>query len=127
MQIVVDLEKIRANCMAIKKICDAARMQTVWMTKGCHSDSSIVRVLSETGDGLIGTSRVQELGRIRNSFPGRMMMTRFPSSRDVVDTVGSADVIFVSDVYHAEVLSNAATAAGLTQQVLMMIDVGNGR
>jgi len=127
MQIVVDLEKIRANCVAIKKICDAARMQTVWVTKGCHSHSSIVRVLAETGEGLLGTSRVQEFGRIRDCFSGQIMMTRFPSSREVVDTVGGADVMFVSDVYHVEVLSNAATATGQTKQVLLMIDVGNGR
>jgi len=127
MQIVVDLDKIRANCVAIKEICDTARLQTVWVTKGCHSHSSIVRVLAEAGEGMVGASRVEDLDRMHGVFPGKTMMIRFASFREMADMVGSVDVITVSNIHHIETLSGAARAAGRRQNIMLMIDVGNGR
>ena len=127
MEILIDIRKIRNNISVIQDMCLGAGIQTVWVTKGCHSHSDIIRVLGEMNGEILGDVYPSNLKRIAGSFPGQTMMINFPAPYQANESVMYADIIMISSSEHAEMLSVAAGALNKKQRVLLMVDVGNLR
>jgi predicted amino acid racemase len=127
MEVRIDLRKIRYNVSIINDICHKAGLQIVWVSKGCHSEPEVIRVLGEMKAEIIGEVYLSNLQKIREIFPGELMMIHFPALTQAKDAVSRADIIVISNTEHAEALSSASQGLGKKQRLILMVDVGNTR
>ncbi|MFH0785612.1 MAG: alanine racemase [Pseudomonadota bacterium] len=127
MEVSIHLEKIKHNISIIQDISRKAGLQTVWVTKGCHSHPAIICALDEMGAEIVGEVYPSNLQRISKIFSGDLMMIHFPALSQARETVACTDINLVSSLEHTEALSRAAEEMGKQQRIIMMVDVGNLR
>ncbi|MGD9271239.1 MAG: alanine racemase, partial [Syntrophobacterales bacterium] len=97
MEILIDLRKIRHNISVIQEICHKAGLQIVWVSKGCHSHSEVIRVLAEMNAEIIGEVYLSNLRKIREIFPGELMTIHCPALTQATEVVSHADISVVSN------------------------------
>ena len=127
MEVFIDLNKIRFNISHIKKVCEAAGLQVVWVTKGCHSHPSVIEALFEVDSGIIGEVYFSNFERIADRYPYEKMMTQVPTPSQIKDAVARTDIILVSTIDQIRLISDDAQRINKTQKILIMIDTGNLR
>lgn len=127
MEVLIDLAKLDHNIAVIQAICRHARVQAVWVTKGCHSHPAVVDLLASRGAAVLGEVYADNLRRIRDGFAGELLMIQPPSHHQLDVALAFADTLLVSSVDNAAALARAARRAGRRPRLILMVDVGNLR
>ena len=127
MEVLIDLAKLGHNITVIQNICRHAGLQTVWVTKGCHSHPAIVQLLATSGATVLGEVYPANLRRLRETFAGELLMIQPPSLGQMEAAVACTDINLVSSIEHAVALSQAARLYGGQPRLILMVDVGNLR
>jgi ornithine racemase len=127
-RIIIDVNKIKANTEHAVSICSAHDIEVIGVTKACLGDPAVARAMLEGGAGAIGDSRPANLSRLREAgITAKLIMLRLPMLSEVSRIIDIAQVSLNSDLTVMEALGRAAARAGKTHQVIIMVDMGDGR
>ncbi len=127
-RILIDIAKIKQNTERAVSVCGARGIQVVGVTKACLGDPVVADAMIAGGVIGLGDSRPANLVRLRGAgITAPLMMLRLPMLSEIPQVANMADVSLNSDLTVMEVLGRAATRAGKTHQVIVMVDMGDGR
>ncbi len=127
MQVFIHLDKLRFNIAFIREICRKAGLQPVWVTKGCQAHPEILALLADNPREMIGDVSPANLERVRNRFPGKLMMVQLPDRHRLLAMGAGSDIWLVSDPAHACMIADGARQWECHQELILMVDVGNRR
>lgn len=127
MQVLINLEKLEHNISVLQNICSSTGLQTVWVTKGCHSYPAVIHLLRDMGAEAFGDIYLQNFAGVFKDFPGERMMIGFPTLDQMAQAVALTSINLISCPDHAAALSAEAQKADTTQRVVLMVDEGNLR
>lgn len=123
-RLIIDLGKIVANYLRLKKRADRAGVAITVVLKGIAGDLRIVRSLVEAGAQEIGDSRLENLRSFQRAFPNiRRMMLRLPQLSRIEETVASAQISLNAEISTLEGLHRL----GIPHEVMLMVDLGDLR
>lgn len=127
-RILINVNKIKQNAKLAVDICAAHGIEVIGVTKACLGDPTVAGAMLEGGAGAIGDSRSANLVRLRDAgVTAPLMMLRLPMLSEIPQITKMADISLNSDLTVMEVLGRAAARAGKTHQVIIMVDMGEGR
>lgn len=128
MRIEVECERIRRNTEAIIQMCAPRGIEIVGVTKACCGHPNVARAMLAGGASLLGESRLPNARRLREAgITAGIMLLRLPSLGEVDEVVRLTQWSINTQVETVRALSRAAGAAGVTHQVLLMIEAGDRR
>ncbi len=123
-RLLINLEKIVANYLRLRKRADRAGVAITVVLKGIAGDLKIARSLVEVGAQEIGDSRLENLRNFRRAFPNtRRMMLRLPQLSRIEETVTSSQISLNAEISTLEGLHRLA----LPHEVMLMVDLGDLR
>lgn len=124
----IDLSKIYHNTSKLVEWLKAEGIAVTGVTKAFLGDPQIARVMLQAGVGSLGDSRIENIERMRQSgITGRIMLIRSPMLSQVKRVVASVNLSVNTEMEVLLALSNAATIAGKTHEVLLMVELGDLR
>ena len=124
----IHTDRIAGNARALLAQCAAHGIQVAAVTKVLNAHPGLLAGLAHAGVELIADSRIGNLKRVAEAGLGvRTLLLRAPTPRSAADAVHWADCSLNSSRHTVAALSAAACLAGVTHQVIMMIDVGDLR
>jgi predicted amino acid racemase len=124
----IDRDKVLNNVRVIADMCGSAGIDVWGVTKGLAGDSRLAVLYSEGGFKGVADSRLRNLRKIQESglaAPRQLMRIAMPSELEDVSCV--CDVSLQSEPETVRRLDEICASAGLTREVLLMIDVGDLR
>ena len=124
-RITADLTKIRHNIDILCALCAENGVSIAAVTKVVCADERIVRVLEESSVSMLADARTENLARLTTHKP--KLLLRAPAPEEAEETVRLADISLVSEIATIRALGKAASAAGKTHQIILMIDLGDLR
>lgn len=124
----IHVDRIAENAQALVGQCAAHGVEVAAVTKSLNAHPALLAGLAGAGLKLIADSRIDNLKRIAEAgYGARTMLLRAPTARSAADAVHWADCSLNSSLETVTALSAAAKVAGVSHQVIMMIDVGDLR
>lgn len=127
-RIIINLDKIRANTERAVSVCGAQGIEVVGVTKACLGDPEVGRAMLDGGAVMIGDSRLANLRRHKEAgIKAPLMMLRLPSLSEADELAGLVDISLNSELSVIETLGRAANACGSVHEVILMVDMGDGR
>ncbi|MDI6880296.1 MAG: alanine/ornithine racemase family PLP-dependent enzyme [Desulfitobacteriaceae bacterium] len=127
-EIVIDLEKIRANVRAISALTDPLGIEVVGVTKGVLGDVRIAEAYLAGGIKSFADSRWENLQRLRQAFPYvSLILLRIPGLSQIKRVIQWADISLNSDLEVLQALSEEAIRHNKQHKVIIMVDLGDLR
>ena len=127
-QLEIDLGKLEENLAALCECCQSSSIEIAGIVKGFTALPEAVKVYDHAPIGWIGSSRLEQLRRIRQSGVKKpLMMVRIPMLSEVDELVQWADMSLQSERTVLREINRAAGQAGKRHQVLLMVDLGDLR
>ncbi len=126
-RILIDVNKITQNARQAVSVCAERGIEVIGVTKACLGDPVIAGAMLEGGVAGIGDSRSANLVRLHGTLTAPLMMLRLPMLSETPELAGIADVSLNSDLTVMEALGRAASREGKKHQVIIMVDMGDGR
>jgi predicted amino acid racemase len=124
----IDLDKIEQNARAVVSLCAEHGIAVTGVTKGVSGCPEIATVMLRGGVISIGDSRMENIHRLaRAGVTAAPMLLRVPALSAAEDVVKSVGVSLNSELTVLSALSRAAGRAGLTHDVIVMVDLGDLR
>jgi predicted amino acid racemase len=99
----------------------------VGVTKGVCGDPAVAAAMVEAGVAGIGDSRVENLARLREERDVELTQLRLPMPSSAAEVVAVADRSLHSEVETIEQLGAEASRHGQIHDVILMVDMGDGR
>ena len=124
-RITADLTKIKHNVDMLQALCAENGVSIAAVTKVVCADERIVQVLENSGVAMLADARTENLARLNTRKP--KLLLRAPAPEEAEETVLLADISLVSEIETIRALGKAASAAGKTHQIILMIDLGDLR
>ncbi|HEX21322.1 MAG TPA: hypothetical protein ENH19_01550, partial [Actinobacteria bacterium] len=124
-KLIIDLDKIRLNTKALVNY--AANISVFGVTKAFLGRPEIAKAMVDGGVSGLADSRLENLKKLKNHFDLPLLLLRQPMNFEINDAVDIADYIVVSEYQTVESLSRAAQKKELTVDILLMIEMGDGR
>ncbi|MCZ7663364.1 MAG: alanine racemase [Thermoleophilia bacterium] len=122
-ELLVELESIRQNTAAVKKLLDRHGLALTAVTKGCLAEPAVARAMLAGGATALADTRDLSLRRLRQSFPEmEIQRIHLPS---VTSPFEPGDVTFVSSVSSARAV--AASAVAGRRRVMLQVETGDLR
>ncbi len=87
--------------------------------------SALFKCWKTAGVAMLADARTENLARLNTRKP--KLLLRAPAPEEVEETVLLADISLVSEIETIRALGKAASAAGKTHQIILMIDLGDLR
>ncbi|MCK9221754.1 MAG: alanine racemase [Limnochordia bacterium] len=125
-RLVVDPVKLRANVFRVASLCSRRGIDLTGVTKGICADPLLARGFIEGGAKVLADSRLSNLERLVGCGVD-LALLRIPALSEVEDVVRFADISFNTEVVVLKALANVACRLGKKHQVMLMIDLGEGR
>ena len=127
-QLEIDLEKLQENLAALQERCQASCIKFTGIVKGFTALPQAARVYETAGLDSIGSSRLEQLKRLRQSgIRSPLMMIRIPMCSEVDELVEWADISLQSESTVLRATNEAAARAGKRHKVILMVDLGDLR
>ena len=124
----INLDKIHHNARALVEALARRSISVTGVTKAMLGSPDIARTLVDAGITAVGDSRVENIQAMRCSrVPAPMMLIRSPMLSQVNQVVRHCDTSFNTELDVLSALSAAATEAGKTHGVVLMVELGDLR
>ena len=124
----VELNKIRENTARIVEICAPHGIEVLGVTKGFSAVPEIVSAMLAGGVERIADARLENVELLRSEgFAQHMTLLRIPMISQADRIVRQTQCSLNSEIKTMCAHSDAATAAGVTHEVVLMIDLGDLR
>ena len=128
MHVEINLPKITENATAISDLCADQGITVIGVTKSCCGMPEVARAMIAGGVGGLADSRLSNLRRMKEAgIKAHMLLLRSPALSDTTETVKVAEASFNSELEVVASLAYNARAQGKVHQVILMVDVGDGR
>ena len=132
-QILIDKSKIRNNLESIVRITkEIGNLNTIAIvTKGVCADPEIVKIICENPNvDLLADSRIKNIETYyeqAHQAGKKTMLLRIPMLSELPEVVKYVDLCQISEIATIGLLNQEAAKAGKTQDILLMIDMGDLR
>ena len=127
-QVEIDLEKLQENLAALQKRCQASCIRLSGIVKGFAALPEAVCIYEQAGLDSIGSSRLEQLKRLRQAgIQPPLMMIRIPMLSEADELVEWADISLQSEISVLRAVNEAAARAGKRHRVILMADLGDLR
>ena len=123
----IDLEKLSHNATTLVSLCQKNAISAAAVTKVFCADSRMIEVLRDVPFGCMADSRLENIERYPENLKQRKMLLRLPMPSEAERVVNAADLSLNSEMYTINLLGEAATKAGKTHGIVLMIDLGDLR
>ncbi len=128
MHVEINLPKIIENATAITDLCGDQGITVIGVTKSCCGMPEVARAMIAGGVGGLADSRLSNLRRMKEAgIKSHMLLLRSPALSDTTEAVKLAEASFNSELEVVASLAYNARAQGKLHQVILMVDVGDGR
>lgn len=124
-RITADLTKIKHNIDTLCALCAENGVSVAAVTKVVCADERIVKVLENSAATMLADARTENLARLNTRKP--KLLLRAPAPEEAEETVSLADISLVSEIDTIRALGKAASAAGKTHKIILMVDLGDLR
>ncbi len=122
----VYLDRIESNCRRTVELCRPLGIEVTAVTKGFCAYPEIAERLVKGGVKSLADSRIDNLKKLK-SLDVQKILLRIPMISELDDVISFADIVLISEVKTAEILGRKASQRGVTQRVLVMVDIGDLR
>ena len=117
-QLEVDLGKLQKNLAALRERCQVSGIKLSGIVKGFCALPEAAKVYDRAGLDSIGSSRLEQLKRLRQErIQTPLMMIRIPMLTEVDELVRWADISLQSEVSVLRAANEAAARAGVRHKV----------
>ena len=124
----INLDKIHHNARALVESLARRSISVTGVTKAMLGSPDIAQTLLDAGTTAVGDSRIENIQAMRCSrVPAPMMLIRSPMLSQVNQVVRHCDTSFNTELEVLSALSSAATEAGKTHGVVLMVELGDLR
>jgi predicted amino acid racemase len=124
----IDKKKLADNARAVTDKCGEAGIDVAGVVKVVGGDPICARVMYESGCKWVASSRIDQLERLRRETPDiPLLLVRVPMISEADALVRAADMSLNSDIEVLRAVDVAAGAAGVTHDVVLMIELGDLR
>lgn len=124
----IDLGKLKENLAALQERCQASSIEITGIVKGFSALPPAVKVYEEVGMHSVGSSRMDQLRRLREAgITAQLMLIRIPMPCEVEEVVRWSDISLESEITVLRALNQAAERAGRRHKVILMVDLGDLR
>ncbi len=127
-RLTVNLDKIGDNTRQLVESAASRNISIVGVTKAMLGAPDLARTLWANGVGGLGDSRIENIERMRGAgIDHPMMLLRTPMPSQVERVVRSGAMSVNTEVGVLTLLADAARSAGLTHDVMLMVELGDLR
>ena len=124
----IDLDKIHHNARSLVERLARHSISVTGVTKATLGSPDIAKTLLDAGVTALGDSRIENIETMRRSgVSAPMMLIRSPMLSQVNQVVQHCDTSFNTELDVLSALSSAATEAGKTHGVVLMVELGDLR
>jgi ornithine racemase len=124
----IDLDKVGENARTLVQRLATRGIAVVGVTKAVLGLPPLARVLIEAGVAMLGDSRIENLERLTGAeVDAPTILIRSPMLSQVDRVVAHADVSCNTETAVLTALAAAATSAGTTHGVMLMVELGDLR
>ena len=124
----IDLGKLKENLAALQERCQASSIEITGIVKGFSALPLAVKAYEEVGMHSVGSSRMDQLRRLREAgITAQLMLIRIPMPCEVEEVVRWSDISLESEIAVLRALNQAAERAGRRHKVILMVDLGDLR
>ncbi len=124
----INLDKIAQNAEKIINICEKKGIDVWCVTKSFLADRRISEVLLKCGCKGLADSRIQNLLRLRESFPdAKLMSIRSPGFSSLEDLVKNVDVSLQTDISTINRISEIAEKYNKKHSIILLVELGDLR
>lgn len=124
----IDLGKLKENLAALQERCQASSIEITGIVKGFSALPPAVKAYEEVGMHSVGSSRMDQLRRLREAgITAQLMLIRIPMPCEVEEVVRWSDISLESEIAVLRALNQAAERAGKRHKVILMVDLGDLR
>lgn len=124
----IDLGKLKENLAALQERCQASSIEITGIVKGFSALPPAVKAYEEVGMHSVGSSRMDQLRRLREAgITDQLMLIRIPMPCEVEEVVRWSDISLESEITVLRALNQAAERAGRRHKVILMVDLGDLR
>ncbi len=124
----IDLGKLKENLAALQERCQASSIEITGIVKGFSALPPAVKAYEEVGMHSVGSSRMDQLLRLREAgITAQLMLIRIPMPCEVEEVVRWSDISLESEIAVLRALNQAAERAGKRHKVILMVDLGDLR
>jgi predicted amino acid racemase len=124
----IDKGKLACNARAVCSLCGGAGIDVAGVVKVANGDAVCARTMYENGCRWIASSRMDQLEQLRREAPDiPLLLVRIPMISEADALVRAADMSLNSDIDVLRAVNAAAGRAGVTHEVIIMIELGDLR
>ena len=126
-QILINLEKIVQNYLALNRHAVQAGIRLTGVVKGAAGDPRIARALVEAGLKEIGDSRLENFRKMGDFPRTKKILLRLPGINQVPEAIRLTDPSLNTEPEVLWKLNESAGSEGVWHQVYLMVDLGDLR
>ncbi len=124
----LDIGKVRDNASALVELLGRSKISITAVTKATLGLPEVAVALIEAGAAGLADSRIENIERLRDAgIDAHVLLLRSPMLSQVDRIVRSADGSCNTEPSVLRALADAATAAGVTHGVMLMVELGDLR
>ena len=124
----IDLDKIHHNARTLTDRLSGLGISVTGVTKATLGSPDVAGALLDAGVRTLGDARIENIERMRRAgVPGAMTLIRSPMLSQVDRVVEHADVSFNTEIDVIRRLAAAASSAGRTHGIVLMVELGDLR
>jgi predicted amino acid racemase len=124
----VDIKKVLNNARSVAELCRSRGIDVWGVTKGLAGDPRLAEIYADAGFRGVCDSRLRNLRKIGDTgTPLPRQLIRIAMKSELPDLAASAETSLQSDVGTIKELDRICASAGISHEVLIMIDVGDLR
>lgn len=124
----IDLGKIADNARSLVDRASAHGISITGVTKAMLGFPELARLMYESGIGVVGDSRIENIERIRGAgIDGPMLLVRTPLPSQIDRVVRSGVTSANAEVEVLAALATSARVAGRIHDVMLMVELGDLR
>lgn len=122
----INLDKIRHNAATLVQLLADRGIGVTGITKATCGSPAIAQAFCQAGVKALGDARLENIERMRSAkFPTAFHLIRSPMPSQVNRVVLQADLSFNTDLAVIHLLSEAASQAGRTHGIILMVELGD--
>lgn len=125
-RLVIDLEKIKQNVRAMRKLTDIGNCELGIVTKSFCADSEVVKAIDSVGIDFFADARIQNLASYKDIKTPKLLL-RLPQYCEIEQVVQYADMSLNSELSTIKLLDEESKRQGKIHKVVLMIDLGDLR
>lgn len=122
----VDINKLRHNIKLVYDYCMKSGVDIVGVTKVSNGSREIAQAMIDSGLGIIGDSRIENLKEYYD-LPVKKMLIRLPMLSEINNVVKYADISLVSELKVIKAIAEKASLQNKIHELIIMVEAGDLR